>query len=40
MEVDTKTNYNCKEVFESLAVEIVKSKNSDARRRHRKCIIM
>ena len=40
METSTKTNYNCKEVFESLAAEIVKSKNSDAPKPHRKCIII
>ena len=40
MEVSTKTNYNCKEVFESLAAEIVKVKNSDTPRPRRKCIIM
>ena len=41
MEVSTKTNYNCKEVFEYLAAEIVKSRNINALRHHRrKCIIM
>jgi len=40
MEVSTKTNYNCKEVFEYLAAEIVKSRNINALRRRRKCIIM
>lgn len=41
MEVSTETNYNCKEVFEYLAAEIVKSRNINAlRSRRRKCIIM
>ena len=40
MEVSTKNNYNCKEVFERLAAEIVKSRNNDAHRPRHKCIIM
>ena len=40
MEVSTKTNYNCKEVFERLAAEIIKFRNSETRRHRRKCIIM
>ena len=40
MEVSTKTNYNCKEVFERLAAEIIKFRNSETLRHRRKCIIM
>ena len=36
MEASAKTNYNCKEVFESLANDIVKSRNKDPHGPHRK----
>ena len=40
IETSTKTNFNCKESFENLATEIVKSKNSDAPGVCCKCNIM
>jgi len=40
METSTKTNFNCKEVFKSLATEIVKYKNINAPRSFCKCNIM
>ena len=42
MEVSAKTNYNCKEVFEILAKDIVKSRNKEAHGPSRKlrCNIM
>ena len=42
MEASAKTNYNCREVLESLAKDIVKSRNKDAHGPHHKrhCIII
>ena len=40
METSAKTNFNCKEAFETLAKEIVKTKSSDAPNPCCKCNIM
>jgi GTPase SAR1 family protein len=40
METSAKTNFNCKEAFESLAAEIVKSKNKEDTGPCCKCNIM